>query len=104
MNWVRDLKIFNKLLVIIAFGAFFLTAVGIAGLFIAKEMNQNAEQMYQERLQPVRWINIIRLEFRAIEGDVWRIISSEDQALNQKLLDDIQKRFTNADKLMKDYE
>ena len=104
MNWVRDLKIFNKLLVIIAFGAFFLTAVGIAGLFIAKEMNQNAEQMYQERLQPVRWINIIRLEFRAIEGDVWRIISSEDQALNQKLLDDIQKRVANVDKLMADYE
>ena len=105
MNWVRSLKIFNKFLVIIAFGVFFLAAMGVAGLFIAKEMNQNAEQMYQERLQPVRWLNLIRLEFRAIEGDVWRLVASDDQAaLNQKLFDDIEKRDINVAKMMADYE
>lgn len=104
MAWIRDLKIFKKLLILISISALFLIAVGFIGSLNMNQMNANAEEMYRDCLLPVRWVNIVRTEFRAIEADIWHIMLTEDKATIQKLMDDIQTRGANVDKVLTEYE
>lgn len=104
MRWFRNLQILHKMLVLIAVASVFLIGVGYTGFYFMKQMDANAEEMYNDHLIPVKGLNIIRYNFRAVEADIWQLTLTNDKAEEQRLLADIQKQAEEANKLLTSYE
>ncbi|MCX7781193.1 MAG: methyl-accepting chemotaxis protein, partial [Negativicutes bacterium] len=104
MHLFRNLKIRHKMLSLITIAALFMVLVGYTGYYFMKDMDRNAEKMYDEHLLPVKWLNIVREHLRAVEADIWQLVLTSDKAAEQKLMEDIQRRAEEANKLLADYE
>lgn len=104
MRWFRNLKILYKMLALIAVAAVFLMIVGWTGFYFMKQMNKNAQEMYDDHLLPVKWLNITRNNFRAVEADIWQMIVTNDKADEQRLLADIQKQAEEANRMLAGYD
>lgn len=104
MRWFRNLPILNKMIALIAIASVFLVVVGYTGFYFLKQMNANAEEMYNDHLLPVKGLNIIRYNFRAVEADIWQLTLTNDKVEEQKLLADIQSQAEEANKLLAIYE
>jgi methyl-accepting chemotaxis protein len=92
------------MLALIATVALFMTMVGFTGFYFMKSMDQNSEAMYADHLLPVKWLNLVREHLRAVEADIWQLVTTTDKAEEQALLADIEWRAEAATKLLADYE
>lgn len=104
MRWFRNLKILHKMIALIMVAALFLLIVGSTGFYFMKDMDKNGQDMYQNHLRPVAWLNMTRNHFRAVEANIWQLILTNDKAEEQRLLADIQRRAEEANTLLTNYE
>lgn len=104
MNWLRNMKVVGKLLVLIVMAIISLGAVGVTGYHYLSEANEDMNGMYKNRLLPVQWLNDNRNQARAIEADIFDLMITTDDNENKRLMQDIDKRVAVFGKNLADYE
>lgn len=98
MQWFINFRTGQKIAVLAVILIVFMLFIGGVGYYAGQTMADKAEEMYNDRLLPVKWLNTMRNNFRAIEADCWQIVIAPiDQTRQKQVLDDIERR-TNDDK------
>ena len=104
MSWLKDMKIFTKLMVLVAVSAIFLGVVGFTGYRYMSFMRAQADELYKDNLLPVMWLNTMRYDFRGVEAAIWQLILAADRAEEQKQLAEIDRLAKEFNELLTKYE
>ena len=104
MNLLRNLKIFNKLLVIILVSAIALLLTSITGFYYTGKMNDHAHEMYADRVVPAMQVNDTRRLSRLAEARTIELIFTTDKSLQQKLIAELQQVTQQMDEIFSSYE
>lgn len=104
MKWIRNLRIINKLRCITALFFLALVCVGGIGCYYLQQAHQDLEDMYNNHLLAIKWMNDNRNQARAVEADLYRLMLSRDEAEIQQLHADIARRVGIFDANLQAYE
>lgn len=97
MKWLNNLKISNKLLLLIVTFLFSLLAVGYVGYYYLSMANHDMNKIYHEKLLPVKWLNDSRQHARSIQAEIFDLMIATDSNEKNKNIHDIEeatKKFT----------
>ncbi|HEY9578066.1 MAG TPA: methyl-accepting chemotaxis protein [Pseudobacillus sp.] len=86
MKVLHDLKISQKLLVLIVLSALIISVVGIVGYKDMSDMAEGSETMYKDNLQPIDWLGRIYANNRAIDAFTLEAMITKDPARYEALL------------------
>ncbi|SHN56433.1 methyl-accepting chemotaxis protein [Desulfitobacterium chlororespirans] len=103
MQKFRNLKTATKLNSLTMFMAVFLGLVGLVGIYSAHNLAASVENMYQNNLLPVKWVNGARGQTRAVEALTLEVFMAQDQIKQQEILQEMEERVAEVDTLLADY-
>lgn len=92
MNWLNNLKVGNKLLVLIIISIIALIGVGTTGYYYLNKTSISMEKMYTDKLIAVQLVSENRIHARRIESNTFGLMLTTDEKENQKLLAEINER------------
>ena len=92
MDWLKNLRVAGKLLVLIVVAVVSLGAVGFTGYHYLSKAQQDMDTMYKQQLLSIEWLNDNRNQARAIEADIFDLMLTTDDRENTRLTQDIDKR------------
>lgn len=105
MKWLDNLRVQRKFLVFITIAALFLFAIGGISLYEIKSITTSMDNMYNNRLIPVKNANAMRGQVRATEALTLQImLGNLDSGKQQSFNDEIKTRGAEFDRLMAEYE
>lgn len=100
----RNWKTAQKLSVLVIFLSVFMVIIGVVGYYASKLMATDSQKMYSDRLLPVKWLNTVRANSRAIEADILRLLLTDlSPAEMKEVRADVEKRTGENGKLLEDY-
>lgn len=85
MGILRNLKVTQKLLVLIGIGALASLCIGLTGFNYVKEMAQKSEVVYNQLLKPTQWLGEVRYENARIDSNLLSITLTDDPKDNAQL-------------------
>lgn len=100
---LRNLKTSVKILSLIILMTLSLLIVGYLGHYATTKMAASLDDMYNNRLLPVQWLNSVRAESRINENLTLAIFLSQDKAKQAALLKEIDDHKTKVESLLGDY-
>lgn len=86
MEWFKDLKINQKLNILIAIGAFFLVLVGLVGYGYLKKGQDDMTTLYKDRLLPVVWLGSMKENIAAVDADILKLSNSGSKIFYEDIL------------------
>lgn len=92
MSWLNNLKVAQKLALLISVLIIALVCVSGTGYYFLKKTNNNVEAMYNESLTAVQLITENRVHARRIEANLFSLMLTTDDKENRALMDEIAKR------------
>ena len=104
MNWLNNLKVGNKLLVLIIISIIALIGVGTTGYYYLNKTSISMEKMYTDKLIAVQLVSENRIHARRIESNTFGLMLTTDEKENQKLLTEINERGKLIDDNLTQYE
>lgn len=104
MEWIKNLKISHKLLVLMIVALFFVSVVGIVGFVFNYKSTTNMASMYNDRLVPIRDLSRIGMLVDEIDGNVLNIMLANTAQHKSKLNTEINQGKEEIDELLKAYE
>lgn len=104
MAWLRNLKIFYKLLVIIFVSATALLLTSITGFYYTNKMNDNSHKMYEDRVVPAMLVNDTRRLSRLAEARTMELLFATDQNLQRQLSAELEQITQQMDEMFTSYE
>lgn len=104
MIQLRNIKTSRKIMTLILFMAFFLLAVGYVGHYAAGTLADKMDDMYNNRLQPIQWLNASRAESRRNEALTLAIFLSKDTAQQQTIFKTIEEHKKIYSELLEKYQ
>ncbi|GBG55476.1 methyl-accepting chemotaxis protein [Sporomusaceae bacterium FL31] len=104
MIWLRNLKIFYKLLVLITLGVIALLSTSFTGFYYTGKMNDSAHQMYTDRVTPAMLVNDTRRLSRLAEARTMELLFVNDPNLQQKLILEMKQITQQMDEIFSRYE
>ncbi|OGI21961.1 MAG: hypothetical protein A2287_06400 [Candidatus Melainabacteria bacterium RIFOXYA12_FULL_32_12] len=103
LDWLKNLKIAQKELFLIAVTSIFMIFVGLVGLFFTIRSITVINDMYENRLLSVEYLNTIRANTQVIEADLYKLIFTPNPNLRQEYLADINRRAAEWQNLFQKY-
>jgi len=104
MNWLNHLSVKVKVGTLVIMALVAVSLVAGSGYYFLKAANERGDEMYNDRLIPVKQLNENRGLARAIEADILALMQAKDPAFRKELNDDISKRAAIFDKNFQDYK
>ena len=104
MNLIQNLKIRQKLILLLCILLVSLVCVGGIGYYFLSKTNDTVHKMYAEKLIAVELVNGNMSEARKIESDMHAIMLTTNDQEQKELLDDISKRAQKFDENLTKYE
>lgn len=89
MKWLNNLKVGEKLTLLIVCSLIGLFAVGGTGYYYLLSSNKSLDYMYNERLMSSEWLNEVRIQEVSISSDIYRLMATSDKNENTSLSKDI---------------
>lgn len=89
MNWLSNAKMVYKLGVLVLIALVALGAVGYTGYYYLHQANKSMDNLYDNRLIPVKLLNDSRANANAIDGAVLELMLATDAKKNQELTNEI---------------
>ena len=102
MNWLRNMKVMERLIVLIALLSVAILIVGGVGYYSLNKANTALEDMYSRQLKAVQVLNDARAHARKIEADTYALMLTTDTQENQLIVEDIEKRGKLFDQDLRD--
>lgn len=104
MNWLNNLKVAQKLALLISVLIVALICVGGTGYYFLSKTNDAMNKMYSEKLMAVELINDNRAHARKIEANTYALMITTDEKENKELLEEINKRVKMFDENLTKFE
>lgn len=104
MNWLRNMKVMERLIVLIAILSAAIIIVGGVGYYSLNKANTALEDMYSRQLKSVQVLNDARTHGRKIEGDIYALMLTTDDQENEALAKDIEDRAKRFDQDLQTFE
>lgn len=104
MNWLNNLKVGKKLMLLILLALVSLFSVGYGGYHYLLSSNNDMNSLYANRLLPGEWLNECRVQARAISADLFELMITTDVTRNKELGENIAERAEIFNKNLSQYE
>ncbi|MZP29188.1 HAMP domain-containing protein [Heliobacterium undosum] len=103
IQWFHDLPLRSKMTAMIIGSVFFLLVVGVTGYYNMQQMSQRSDEMYKDRLLPIKWFDEVQNNLRVMESDMVRLILTDDRKEKDAIMADVRDRKLVIDQLLYDY-
>lgn len=104
MEWIKNLKIAQKLHVLLTMASVIALIIGVIGYFYVQKGADDMTTMYNDRVLPISWFSSIKANANQIQSDILKLMLTTDNNRNIKLMEDIKTRRSNNNELFKKYE
>lgn len=104
MNWLRNMKVMERLIVLIAILSAAIIIVGGVGYYSLNKANTALEDMYSRQLKSVQVLNDARTHGRKIQGDIYALMLTTDDQEHKMLAKDIEDRSKLFDQDLQTFE
>lgn len=104
MEWIKNLKVNQKLTLLIAISAFFLLVVGLVGYGFVNKASKEMESLYNDRVLPISWFGQIKDNINDIRVDIFQMATTADYNRKKSLAAEIIKDRNSNDELWAKYE
>ncbi|WP_027936816.1 methyl-accepting chemotaxis protein [Anaeroarcus burkinensis] len=104
MGWLNNLKVAQRLVLLILVFVVALVGVGGTGYLYLKKTSDSMDAMYREKMHAVELILDNRIHMRRIEMSTFELMITTDDSENQKLLTMIREREAAFDKNVAEFE
>jgi len=104
MEWLKNLKINQKLYVLIAIAACFVAVVGVTGFLYNSKSTSEIKLMYQDNLKPIQELSMMRVNANANATNLLSIILETNPQKMQAYKADLDKRVGENTELLNSYE
>lgn len=103
MEWIKNLKISHKLLVLIVTALVFVSIVSVVGFFYTSKANSEIDKMYREQLVPIRDLGQMRVNSNASNANLLAMLLSDTYQKKQNYYNDLKKRGAENNELLKKF-
>ncbi len=103
MNFLASWNLKQRLQFLIAIMLIGIICTGGVGYYFLNRTNRALHNMYTNNLMAIADIYNCRVQARKIEGDTFNLMLSSDDALNEKLMQDIAERTKKFDDSLNAY-
>lgn len=104
MKRLRHLKVSQKILLIIVLAVFSLAGTGGVGYYYLKQMQDNSQDMYENRLLPIHSLNTIRTNLILTKVDIYEMLLSNNISRHNQLVKEIEANVEENNKLIEEYK
>lgn len=104
MEWIKNLKVNQKLNVLISISAFFLVLVGLVGFSFIQKANNDIKSLYEVRVLPITWLGQVNNNINDIRNKIFQMATISDYGRKQELNAAIVKDRESNDALWEKYE
>jgi methyl-accepting chemotaxis protein len=104
MTFIRNLRLRIKLSIMIITAVLFLVFIGFQGIYYVDEMSKKSEDMYQNRLLPVKWLNELKTNFFFLETKVLELSLATTETRNAQLEKEYNEQISINNQIMAQYE
>ena len=104
MDWIKRLKINQKLYVLIAMALIFLGMVAFVGFFFTQKNANAMKTLYNDRVLPISWFSNIKDNIDNVKVDLYEMSTTSDYSKKKIALDDMAKRKAENNNLWTKYE
>ncbi|MGL6014898.1 MAG: MCP four helix bundle domain-containing protein, partial [Selenomonadaceae bacterium] len=97
MQWFHNLNMRIKIIGMIGAIGFFMVCVGMVGFYVSHNLSVYLDDMYENQLLPVQWLNEARVQNRAGEAAVLELLhEGTGKDREQKLQTEVETFSKNA--------
>lgn len=89
MEWIKNLKVANKLNVIMIIALFFILVIGLVGLTYTKQGATSTKKIYEEAVLPIGWFGTLKSNLAQSKADLLNLMLTTDNKRNEQLKSDI---------------
>lgn len=100
MEWIKNLKINQKLYVLIAISVFFIIVVGLTGYLYNSKATREIGVVYNDNLIPIKLLGQMRVNANANMANLLSMILEENPKDRQPYYDDLKKRLADTKELI----
>lgn len=104
MEWIKNLKIANKLYLLIAIASVVLIFASSVGFYFAKTAAANTATLYRDRVMPIVWFSDMKKNIVQINSDLLDLALTSNATRNHALLEDLNKAQQENEKMFADYK
>ena len=104
LNWLKNLTVFNKLVVIIAISSLGLITISSIGYYYNHLLSSEATTIYEESVKPALLINDTRRLSRMAESKTMELLLLNNQVMQKSLIIEIEKISQEMDQKFKEFE
>lgn len=104
MDWIKNLKISDKLVVLIIVSLLFVTIVGIVGFIYTHKANAEIKSLYNDRLIPIKELSQISINSNEINANLLAILLSDTMQKKVNYNSEIKKWADANSELLKSYQ
>lgn len=104
MDWIKNLKIADKLLVFIVVALFFVTVVGVVGYCFTRKANADVAALYQNRLIPIRDLSQMSINSNASNANIIAMMLADTTEKKNNYYNENKERAAQNSTLLKNYE
>lgn len=104
MEWIKNLKISHKMMVLTVLALLFVSAVGVVGFVFNQKSNAAIKTLYNDRLMPIVWFSDIKANFKQARTDILELMLTTNVSRNQFLKDDLARISKEDNELFTKYE
>lgn len=103
MEWIKNLKISHKLLVLNILALFFVTVVGLVGYYYTNKANSNVNALYKDNLISVKDLGTISANLNTNNSNLLAILLSDSYQIKLSYLAEINSRTKSNNDAVKEY-
>lgn len=104
MEWLKKLKIADKLLLLVVVSLSFVVFVGLVGLIYTNKANGDMSELYNDRLIPIRDLSAMSINSNTSNADLLAMLLSDTYQKKQNYYNDLKSRGKENSELLKKYE
>ncbi|MDS0525794.1 methyl-accepting chemotaxis protein [Clostridium sp. SHJSY1] len=104
MNYIKSVKIWQKLLVSFLVMVSLMVIIGVNGILNMRKINSNLDNIYTERLTSISDINSLKINLLQIRANILLIIDQKNKGNIETISNDIARLKTEDDKIVDSYK
>ena len=104
MDWIKNLKISNKLAVLVVLALIFVTFVGVIGYVYTSKANADIASIYADRLIPIRDLSKMSINSNTSNADLLAMMLSNTMQKKINYRKDLLERGAENTELLKTYK
>lgn len=104
MDWIKNLKISNKLTLLMVISLFFVVMTGSVGYYFTKKSADNITSLYNDRVMPISWFSDIKSNFKQARTDILELMITTNASRNNYLANDLKSISKEDNELFDKYQ